>query len=202
MSETAPEDTGAPEETGAPATGAAEGHPDDQEAEEQLHEVMQENDPEELLKQVENWKQRSRKHERAARENSAAAAKWREQEDANKSELQKALEAAQAAEERANTVTLQNERMLAAAAHNLSPDLIDYIGGGSAEEIAERAEQLNTLIDAEVSRRVQAATGQRPNGQRTGRPAEQLTGMRAGAAPADNATMTADQMFRRLMTGE
>jgi hypothetical protein len=202
MSETATEDTGVTGEAGAPA---AEGHEEDQAAEEQLHGVMQEQDPDELTKQIEHWKQMARRHERTARDNSGAAKKWREQEEASKSEVQKALDAQQAAEQERDALIMSQSRMTAAVAHNLSPDLIDYLGNGTPEEINERAEQLVNIIDSEVTKRVQASQGQQPNGPRTrgGRPAEQLAaGMRAGAQPVDNATMTADQMFRQLINGE
>lgn len=215
MSETVSEGTaGVTGEADAQVDAAAstEGHPEDQEAEEQLHGVMQEHDPEELAKQLNHWRTTAQKHEKTARENSAAAKRWREQEEANKSDLQKAIEAREAAEERANAVTQQNERMLAAAAHNLSPDLIDFIGGGTSDEISARAEQLNDIIEAEVTKRVAAAQQQAQtqpqesaNGRRArtgGRPAEQLQGMRAGAAPAGNGLMTSDQMFRQLVTGD
>ena len=208
MSETATEDTGATGEAGAPVVDAAnptDGHEEDQAAEEQLHEVMQQQDPEELKRQLDHWKQTARRHERTARDNSGAAKKWRDQEDANKSEVQKAEEARRAAEEERDALKMSQNRMLAAAAQNLSPDWIDYLGNGTSEEINERAEQLVNLIEAEVTKRMQAAQGQQqPNGGRSrgGRPAEQLVGMRAGAAPADNSAMTSDQMFRRLMSGE
>ena len=208
MSETVPEDTGVTGEAGAPvgdAASAIEGHEEDQEAEEQLHGVMQEEDPEELKKQLEHWKAMSRKNERSARDDRAAAKKWRDQEDANKSEIQKAQEAREAAEQERDALIMSQNRMLAAAAKDLSPDWIDYLGDGTSEEINERAEQLVTLIEAEVTKRMQAQQqSQQPNGGRArgGRPSEQLAGMRAGAAPADNATMTSDQMFRRLLTGE
>jgi hypothetical protein len=205
MSETATEDTGGTGEVVAPDANAAEGHEEDQAAEEQLHGVMQEQDPDELQKQLEHWRQTARRHERTARDNSKAAQKWREQEDANKSEVQKALEAQQAAEQERDALIMSQNRMLAAAAKDLSPDLIDYLGDGTSEEINERAERLSNLIEAEVTKRIAAATGQQQqNGTRArgGRPSEQLAGMRAGAAPATNTAMTADQMFRQLMTGE
>jgi hypothetical protein len=205
MSETVSEGTGATGEVTDPAAGSA-GHPEDQEAEEQLHGVMQEHDPDELLKQIEHWRTTAQKHERTARDNSAAAKKWRETEEASKSELQKAKEAAQAAEERANAVTAQNDRMLSAAAHNLSPDFIDFIGGGSTDEISERAERLAGLIKAEVDKQVKAALSQEPqNGgrrSRSGRPAESLQNMRAGSAPQATGIMTSDQMFRQLISGD
>lgn len=208
MSETATEDTGATgEAVGTTGTGAdSTGHEEDQQAEEQLHGLMQEHDPDELARDRDHWKSTAQKHEKTARENSAAAKKWREQEEASKSDLQKAREAQQAAEERANAVTQQNDRMLAAAAHNLSPDLISYIGGGSADEIGERAEQLAGIIEAEVGKRVEAALAQEPaNGRRSrsgGRPQESVQSMRAGSAPSNTGMMTSDQMFRQLISGD
>jgi hypothetical protein len=100
---------------------------------------------------------------------------------------------------------MSQNRMLAAAAKDLSPDLIDYLGDGTSEEINERAERLSNLIEAEVTKRIAAATGQQQqNGPRSGggRPAERLAGMRAGAAPATNSQMTSEQLFRQLTTGE
>ena len=59
MSESAVEglagDTGVVETPGD-ASSAPEGHEEDQAAEEQLHKVMQENDPEELQKELDRWK--------------------------------------------------------------------------------------------------------------------------------------------------
>lgn len=203
MSETATEDTGITGEAGAPGIDAAEGHDEDQMAEEQLHEVMQKEDPEELRKQLDHMKQMARKHERAARSNSTDAKKWRDQEDANKSEVQKALEAQQAAEQERDALVMSQNRMLAAAAHDLSPDLIDYLGDGTSEEINDKAERLSAIIEAEVTKRLQSASGQQQNGRRaSGRPQEQLAGMRAGASPSNNESMTANQMFRQLITGE
>ena len=181
MSETAPEDTGATGEAVAPDSTAdqGQGHEEDQTAEEQLHQVMQEQDPEELAKQVEHWKQMARRHEKTARSNSSAAAKLREIEDSQKSDLQKAEEARQAAiEERDALITSQN-RMLAAAAKNLSPDWIDFLGNGTADEINDKAEQVVNLIEAEVTKRISARTGQEQgNGgrSRTGRPVFQGRG--------------------------
>jgi hypothetical protein len=208
MSETATEDTGATGEVVAPESTAdpSQGHEEDQTAEEQLHKVMQEQDPDELAKQVEHWKQMARRHEKTARSNSAAAAKLREYEDSQKSDLQKAEDARNAAiEERDALITSQN-RMLAAAAKNLSPEWIDYLGNGTADEINDKAEQLDKLIEAEVTKRIASRTGGQEQGNggrsRTGRPTEQLAGMRPGAAPSDTSSMTGDQLFRQLIQGD
>jgi hypothetical protein len=206
MSETATEGAGVTGEATDPGASAAEGHEEDQAAEEQLHQVMQEQDPEELTKQLEHWKSMARRHERTARDNSTAAKKWREQEEASKSDLQKAEDARQAAEQERDALITSQNRMLAAAAKDLSPDWIDYLGDGTADDINARAEQLVTLIEAEVTKRLASRTGGQEPGNggrtRTGRPAEQLSGMRPGAAPTDNAAMNADQMFRQLIHGK
>jgi len=208
MSETAAEDTGATVEVDDATPNAADGqevHPEDQAAEEQLHELMEDQDPDKLKAEIDKWRKAARRHERTARDNSAAATKWREQEEAGKSDLQKAEERAAAAEERERSATEQTNRMLAAAANNLSPDWIDFLGSGSSDDINARAEQLVELIEAEVTKRMESREPPEPkNGsrRRTGRPAEQLSGLRAGAAPADQASMTADQMFRQLVNGD
>ena len=166
---------------------------------------MQEQDPEELQKQLDHWRKTAQKHERTARDNSSAAKKWRDQEEASKSDLQKAVEAQQAAEQERDALVMSQNRMLAAAAKDLSPDWIDFLGDGTADDINARAEHLNDLIEAEVTKRMSARGQEQSNGSRrtrTGRPAEQMTGMRAGAAPSDNTAMTADQMFRQLISGD
>jgi len=166
---------------------------------------MQEQDPEELAKQVDHWKQMARRHEKTARSNSAAAAKLREYEDSQKSDLQKAQEAMQAAEQERDALIMSQNRMIAAAAKDLSPDWIEYLGDGTAEDINARAEQLVGLIEAEVTKRMSSRTTQEQgNGgrSRTGRPTEQLAGMRPGAAPVDTAAMTGDQLFRQLIHGD
>src|SRR6516164_2771220 len=178
-----------------------QGHEEDQAAEEQLHKVMQEQDPEELRKQLDHWRTTAQRHEKTARNNSAAAKKLQEIEEANKSELQKATERAEAAERERDAVNTQHNRMMAAAAEDLHPDLIDYLGDGTSKEITSRAEQLSGIIEAEVQKRLDNL-GRRANGA-TGtsrrRPVESL---RAGAAPATTSLNTPDQMFRQLISGD
>lgn len=100
------------------------------------------------------------------------AAKYREIEDSQKTEVQKALEAQTAAEQKLADLTAQNARLMAAAAHNIPADLIDFLGSGSPEEIGQRAELLAAKL---------AATQQSAVTPGAGRPVEAL---RAGAAPA------------------
>ena len=196
-------DTGVAETTGD-ASSALEGHEEDQSAEEQLHEVMQAEDPDELKKERDRWRSLAQRHEKTARTNADAAKQWRAQQDANKTELQKAQEAAQAAEERATAATTQTNRMLAAAANDLSPDLIEFLGDGSAEEIGERGATLNRLIEDEVVKRVDARSKQAAgNGRPTVRSQAPVSSMRSGSAPSTGGNlMGPEQLFRQLVSGD
>lgn len=210
MSESAVEgqagDTGVVDPTGG-ADSTPEGHEEDQEAEEQLHKVMQEQDPDELNKEIARWRKLAQRHEKTARENSAAAKSWREQQDANKSELQKAQEARQAAEQERDALATQQNRMLAAAANDLSPDLIEFLGDGTAEEIGERGATLARLIEEEVDKRVDARSKQ-STGTGNGRPtvrsqAPPVGTMRSGSSPSTSGNLLGpEQLFRQLVHGE
>jgi hypothetical protein len=172
---------------------------EDAAAEQQLAGIMQEHDPDELMKQINHWKQTAQRHERTARDNSKAAAKLRELEEAQKSDLQKATEAREAAERERDAVIMQQNRMMAAAAHNLHADLIDYLGDGSAEEITARAEQLAGIIEARAQELAEEMTSHQPARQPNGgRP---VVNMRPGAAPSDARVSSPDEMFRQLMFG-
>jgi hypothetical protein len=209
MSESAVEglagDTGVVETPGD-AGSAPEGHPEDQTAEEQLHQVMKENDPDELQKELARWKGLAQRHEKTARSNADAAKQWREQQDANKTELQKAQEALAAAEQERNALATQQNRMLAASANDLSPDLIEFLGDGTAEEIGDRAATLSKLIEDEVVKRVDARSKQ-PTGTGNGRPTVRgqapVGTMRSGSASSAGANlMGPEQLFRQLVHGD
>lgn len=207
MSESAVEgqtgDTGAAEATGD-ANSVPEGHPEDQEAEEQLHQVMQAQDPDELKKELDRWRGLAQRHEKTARSNAEAAKQWREQQDANKSELQKAQEALQAAEQERNALATQQNRMLAAAANDLSPDLIEYLGDGTAEEISERAATLDRLIEEEITKRLETRSKQPAgNGRPTVRGQAPVGTMRSGSSPSTGANLLGpEQLFRQLVQGD
>lgn len=115
-----------------------------------------------------------------------AAQKQAELEEAQKTELQKATEKAQTYEQQLADMRSTNARLLAAATHNIPPELIDLLGAGSDEEIAARAELLAERLKA-------AAPATAPSAQR---PVEALT---PGAAPASSsAAATPDQWIRGL----
>jgi len=100
------------------------------------------------------WKDMARKHEGRAKANNEAAQKLRKMEDAQKSELQLATERAERAEASAAESASERHRLLAAATHGLTPELVDFLGGGTEDEIFGRAETLNTQIDAAVTARL------------------------------------------------
>lgn len=144
------------------------------------------------------WKALSRQHERQhltalgfkskdeidqLRE---AAQKYAEFEDTQKTELQRATERAQSVEQQLADLQATNARLMAAATHNIPPDLIDLLGSGSADEINARAEALAERLKA-------AAPAVAPAQHR---PVEALT---PGAATASGtATTSPDEWIRRM----
>ena len=171
--------------------------PEDAEAAELLSGMSQQENAEQ-----DDWKAKAREWEKRAKQNSKAAARLKEIEQANMSELEKAQAAQRDAEERANTATAMHNRVMAAAANNLPVDLIDHLGSGTEEEINETAEIFARVIEDEVQRRVDEITGGNAdrNGQRNSgaRPVES---MRPGSAPASGGTPTSpDEWFRQLLS--
>ncbi|MFD7705708.1 hypothetical protein [Streptomyces sp. NPDC059786] len=110
-----------------------------------------------------------------------AAQKYQEFEDTQKSELQRATERAQGFEQQLADLRATNTRLMAAATHNIPPDLIDLLGSGTDEEINVRAETLAERLKA---------TAPAPQ-----RPVESLT---PGAAPASSGPVDADSWIRKL----
>jgi hypothetical protein len=201
VGETDASETGEAVDTGAEVVDTST---EDAEADAALAELM-ENDPEHLKAQVQHWMKTAQRHEKTARNNSEAAARLRQLEDAGKSELQKAVEAREAAERERDAVRAEHTRSLAAATHDLDPDLTDYLGDGTDEEINERAEHLAGIISSAAERLAKQMVeqelqsgGRASGGARRGRPVES---MRPGAAPTGSMAASADDMFRQLLTG-
>lgn len=189
MSETVTEPTGDAEGIDQGAEGSQEDQDLDQSA-------PDEDDPAKLKEQIAHWRRMSRQHEKTASKNSAAASKLAQIEEGQKSDLQKAEEGRQAAERERDAANAQTNRMLAAAAHDLPTELIDYLGDGNSEEISERAEQLSGIIKVEVDKRIEAL---QPNGGRRQPTPRTVTAMRPGAAPASQGPGSPEQMFRQLI---
>jgi hypothetical protein len=200
MSESGPEVTGAPG-TGEPAAdppASAEGAAGDGASGTETG--GQQPDPEELAKQLDHWKQMARKNEQRARENATAAARLQEIEDANKTELQKAVEAQQRAEEERDTALMNHNRIMAAAANNLPVELIDDLGAGTADEINDRAGRFSAAIEKRaqeiVAEQLQAA-GRNGLSSLGSRPVESL---RPGSAPSGGTPTSSEEWFRALVS--
>lgn len=203
MSESAIEPAGDVEDT-APVGDAPEGEGAEDAEAQALLDGMQEgadDDDESLQEKLAHWKRMARQHERTAAKNSAAAAKLAEIENAGKSDLQKANEALAAAQQERDALVTERARMLAATTHDLPPELIEYLGDGTAEEINDRAEQLSEIINTTAKKLAAEMAPQSNNGstKSSGRPVGSL---RAGAAPASSGVMTPDAMFRQLISGD
>jgi hypothetical protein len=114
-----------------------------------------------------------------------AAEKYREFEDAQKSEIQRATDKATGLEKQLADLQSANARLMAAATHNIPPDLIDLLGTGTDDEINTRAEALAERLKATAPAPAPA----------TQRPVESLT---PGAAPASAKQASADDWIRQL----
>ncbi|MFD5221349.1 hypothetical protein ACFWMH_27290 [Streptomyces tendae] len=146
------------------------------------------------------WKALSRQHERQhlaalgfkskdeIDQLRQSAQKYAEFEDTQKSELQRATERTQTVEQQLAEMRSTNARLMAAATHNIPPDLIDLLGSGSDEEINARAEVLAERLKA-------SAPTPSPTSQR---PVEALT---PGAATASGAATTSPDEWIRRMAG-
>lgn len=89
--------------------------------------------------EFEKWKALSRKNEQLARENADKAKRFDELEEASKSELQKAMERAEAAERRASEADQARIRSDIARAKNVPAELLQ---GSTEDELNAYADQL------------------------------------------------------------
>ena len=109
--------------------------------------------------------------------------------DRDKTDLQRAIDRAEAAEQGATSMRVANARLMAAATHNLPPDLIDLLGDGTDEEIDERAKKLAAYAAAASQQQ-----DTKPTVTRT-RPVESLT---AGAKPSGDRPSDPNDFLRQL----
>lgn len=157
--------------------------------------------------ELNKWRSMARKHEANAKANAEYARKYREYEESQKSEQQKLMERLEAAERERDEERRGRARLIAAATHNLSPTLLDRLGGSTEDEINETAEALSSEIEAEVARRlpdlVAAEVAKRladmPQAEPTvlarQRPVEALT---PGAMPANAEPVDGNSFLRRM----
>lgn len=138
--------------------------------------------------------QEERKARRDAEKNlTALQARLQEFEDRDKTDLQKAIERAEAAEQGASSMRVANTRLMAAATHNIPADLIDLLGNGTDEEIDARAALLAEKLAAAVPPAADAAPERKAPAST--RPVESLT---AGAKPANERPADMDAILRGM----
>jgi hypothetical protein len=136
--------------------------------------------------------QEERKARRDAEKNlTAIQARLKEFEDRDKTELQRAIERAEAAEKAGSSMRVANARLMAAATHNIPADLIVLLGDGTDEEIETRAKLLAERLAA-IAPTPAAAEPEKKAPAQT-RPVESLT---AGAKPADDKPADMDTVLR------
>lgn len=140
--------------------------------------------------EAEKWKALSRKNEERARANADKAARFDEIEAQDKTDLQKAVEAKEAAERRAADLEVAALRARVAAAKGID---IDLLTGSTQEEVEASAARLLAWRDA-AAPKPPAEEDAGPRGEPIGAP-KQLT-------RADLAGMTPAQIDRARRAGQ
>ncbi len=199
MSEGTPES-----QTGAPAEGQTEDQDQTGSTDSGQPGEDQGTGAEDLEAQLQAAQADLRKVQQQARINAKKAAQWDRQEDANKSELQRAEEARQAAEGERDAAIASHNRVIAAATHDLPVELIEELGTGTEEEIDQRAELFAKVINdrakvlaEEIARDQGNGNGGSPGTAGSTRPVES---MRPGASPASgSAPRNNDEWFREML---
>lgn len=155
-------------------------------------------DPASARREIEKLRRENANRRTQLRELEPLAQKYREYEDAQKTEIQRATEAQQAAEQRAAQLQSANARLMAAATHNLPADLIDDLGDGTEEEIDARAQRLAELIKAAEQRGAATSAAQTPSTPSAPAAQRPVEALHAGAAPASQKPQSPDDWLRSL----
>lgn len=100
------------------------------------------NDSTDYRAEADKWKALSRKHEAQSKQNAKAAARLKELEDANKSDLEKAQAASQESDRRAQAAEAKAERYEVALEKNVPSNLMKFLTGETREEIEASADEL------------------------------------------------------------
>ena len=104
--------------------------------------------PNDVPAQETDWQAEARKWEKRAKENKSAADKLAEIEESKKTEIQKAMERAEQAEQRINELEREKTRLSVIASHGIPEDYQDLVKGDSEEELAASAEKVKSLIES------------------------------------------------------
>jgi hypothetical protein len=114
--------------------------------------------------------------------------------DRDKTELEKAQEAAQRYQQELTTTRVANARLMAAAVHNLPPEAIDLLGDGTDEEIDARAQRLAELVKAGVP----VEQDETPRQQQAPAPTRPVESLFPGARPASSDPEDPNSWLRRM----
>lgn len=150
-------------------------------------------DPESARREIEKVRREAAKWRTQYREAEPQLAEYRKWVDSQKTEQQRLAEAKETAERELTTLRSMNARLVAATTHNLPPDLIDFLGDGTEEQIDERARVLAEKLSAVPAE--PAAAPEQPRAAPR-RPVESLT---PGARPADEPPGDTNEAFRQFV---
>lgn len=126
-----------------------------------------------------DWKAKSREWEKRAKENSTAAARLAELEEAQKTEAQKLSERAEVAEKELAAARHDSLRSRVAISKGVPADLVDRLRGDTEADLAEDADRLLALLQPGKPRG-DVAQGPRGNGEPTGDPASDFARIISG----------------------
>ena len=153
--------------------------------------------------EIARWKTQARENEKRAKLNADKAKNFDAYEDSQKTELERVASQLAAAQAEAKDAREDKLRLLAAANYDLPPSLIPHLGGGTEDEITERAEAFAAAINeraavlAAAQAQAAAQTQQAPARNGNGLPVESL---RPGALPAsDNKPGDPNAWFRGML---
>lgn len=138
--------------------------------------------------EAEKWKRQSRSNETKAKANADAAKKLTELESANKSELEKAQDAAKTAEGKAASAEKELLRLRVAVRKGLSESQAKRLVGDTEEELESDADELLEAFGSSKKEGNEGETEEKPESKSNGnRPKEQL---KSGAAPKETPAET------------
>lgn len=109
-----------------------------------------------------DWKAEARKWEQRAKENTEAAKRLQDLENAQKSEQQKLTERAEAAERERDQIRTEAMRLRIAADKGLTPKQASRLRGNSEEELLADADELLAEFGTTGPRRPSGDVGQGP----------------------------------------
>lgn len=101
--------------------------------------------PEHFRKELEEARREAARYRTERNELRADAESWRTQQEAEKTELQKATERLASQEDAVKALEAENTRLRLAARYGIAEENHDLLGSGSPEEIEDRAKRLAAM---------------------------------------------------------